>query len=112
MNGDLQWFHNRPQVGCHHQDTEEGTGVKIIEVDEGSAVKGGLQKDDIVTEINGKKIVSVRDAREALRDAGAKKYMEHTGARNGKPATIEIKIPKELKKAGSLIVIYSHVICP
>lgn len=100
MNGDLQWFHNRPRLGATIQDTEEGNGVKIIEVDEGSAAaKGGLLKDDIVTEINGKKIVSVRDAREALRDAGEKNTWNIQVLRNGKPATIEIKIPKELKKA-------------
>jgi serine protease Do len=99
-NGNLQWFHNRPRLGATIQDTEEGNGVKILEVDEGSAAaKSGLQPDDLITEINGKKVTNVQEAREALREKNASGNWRIQTLRAGKPVTIEVKIPKELKKS-------------
>lgn len=99
FNGDLMWFHNRPRLGATIQDTEEGNGVKILEVDEGSvAAKSGLQSNDVITEINGKKITNVQEAREALREKKETSSWKIQALRDGKPVTVEVKIPKELKK--------------
>jgi serine protease Do len=93
-------LHKRPQLGVTIQDTEEGTGVKVLEMDDDSpASKSGLQKADIITEINGKKINSVNEAREALQDKNEKSMWSLKVLRDGKIVNIEVKIPKVLKKA-------------
>jgi serine protease Do len=83
---------NKQKLGLKIQDTEEGNGVKVLEVEEESAsAKAGLQKDDIVTEIGGKKITNTDEAREQLKENKAKS--------NGKEMEFSIKIPKKLKTA-------------
>ncbi|MBK8088284.1 MAG: PDZ domain-containing protein [Chitinophagaceae bacterium] len=100
FEGDMLLMHNRPQLGATIQDTEEGTGVKVLEVDKDSpADKGGLQKDDVITEINGKKVENVGNAREALREKNEKNIWNLKVTRGGNPVNIEVKIPKKLNKA-------------
>ena len=92
-------FHRGPKLGATIQDTEDGKGVTVEEVDADSpAAKNGLQKGDVITEINGQKISNVGDARDAVRDAKDKSVWTIKAERSGKPVTIEVKIPKELKK--------------
>ncbi len=99
FEGDMLFMHNRPQLGATIQDTEEGTGVKVLEVDKDSpAAKNGLQKDDIITEINGKKVENVGNAREALREKNEKNVWNLKVTRGGNPVNIEVKIPKKLNK--------------
>lgn len=94
------FFKRGPRLGATIQDTEDGKGVTVDEVDaESPAAKNGLQKGDIITEINGKKVNNVGDAREAMRDSGEKSAWTIQVQRGGKPVTIEVKIPKQLKKA-------------
>ncbi|MEQ1796608.1 MAG: PDZ domain-containing protein [Lacibacter sp.] len=100
IEGNLLLMHNRPQLGATIQDTEEGNGVKVLEVDKDSpADKNGLQKDDIITEINGKKVENVGNAREALREKNEKNVWNLKVTRGGNPVNIEVKIPKKLNKA-------------
>lgn len=100
FEGDLLLMHNRPQLGAAIQDTEEGNGVKVLEVDKDSpAEKSGLQKDDVITEINGKKVENVGNAREALREKNEKSVWNLKVTRGGNPVNIEVKIPKKLNKA-------------
>lgn len=100
FEGDMLLMHNRPQLGATIQDTEEGNGVKVLEVDKDSpAAKNGLQKDDIITEINGKKVENVGNAREALREKNEKNVWNLKVTRGGNPVNIEVKIPKKLNKA-------------
>jgi serine protease Do len=92
-------FRKGPKLGATIQDTEDGKGVIVEEVDTDSpAAKNGLQKGDVITEINGQKIADVGDAREAMRDTKDKSVWTIKVDRGGKPMTIEVKIPKELKK--------------
>jgi serine protease Do len=94
------FFKHGPRLGATIQDTEDGKGVSVDEVDADSpAAKNGLQKGDIITEINGKKVNHVGDAREAMRDTGDKTAWTIQVQRAGKTVTIEVKIPKQLKKA-------------
>jgi serine protease Do len=91
---------SKPKMGITIQDTEEGNGVTILEVDTDSpAAKSGLQKDDLVTEINGKKITGVSSAREAMREENEKNLWNFKVLRGGKTVNVEVKIPKPLKKA-------------
>lgn len=92
----------QPRLGIRAQDTEEGKGVQVIEVDEGSAAeKAGIRKGDVITVFDGKEINSVnelvdisRAAREAKKTTMALTYM-----REGKVQQAEIKIPRKLKTA-------------
>lgn len=92
--------HKRPQLGVTIQETEEGNGVKVLEMDDDSpAVKSGLEKADIITEINGKKITSVNEAKAALHEKNEKNIWSIKVLRDGKIVNVELKIPKVLRKA-------------
>jgi serine protease Do len=87
-----------PRLGLKIQDTEEGNGVKILSVEEGStAEKAGLKKDDIVTEIGGTKVLNTDEAREQLQENAEKATYTIKALRNGTEKSFEVKIHKKLK---------------
>jgi serine protease Do len=90
----------RPKLGIKIQDTEDGNGVKVLDVEEGSAsATAGLLKDDIVTEIGGAKVTNTDEAREQLRENAEKSIYNMKAKRAGKEIDFTIKIPKKLKTA-------------
>ncbi len=100
--GDMEFnfnqFPRRQKLGLKIQDVEEGKGVKILEVaDSSAAAKAGLKKDDIITEINNKKVDNTDDAREQLMEIAEKSSYPIKVKRNGAEIIAEIKIPKKLK---------------
>jgi serine protease Do len=105
MNGNFDFGEvfadaSRPKLGIKIQDTEDGNGVKILEVEQGSAsATAGLLKDDIVTEIGGVKVKNTDDAREQLHENADKSTYTMKAKRNGKEMDFSIKIPKKLKTA-------------
>ncbi len=100
MENGMFEFRTRPQLGVTIQDTEEGNGVKVLEVDNDSpAAKSGLQKDDVITEVDGKAVKTVNEARAALRGKPEQNLWSVKVLRGGNPVTIEVKIPKKLQKA-------------
>ena len=93
-------YGRQKRIGLKIQDTDEGGNVKVIDVEEGSAAeKAGLKKDDIITEMSGKKITNTDEAREQLNPEEAKSSYSVKALRNGTPMTFDIKIPKKLKTA-------------
>jgi serine protease Do len=91
-------FPPHQKLGLKIQDTEEGDGVKVLETEKDlPAEKAGLQKDDIVTEIGGKKITNTDEAREQLHDNAEKSSYNIKAKRNGAVMSFDIKIPKKLK---------------
>ncbi|PWU02059.1 MAG: hypothetical protein C5B52_06120 [Bacteroidetes bacterium] len=98
-NQNFNFYYNRkPRLGARIQDTEDGKGVKVLEVQEGSAAeKAGLKKDDVITEIDGKSVKSADDAREVMSDLDDKYSYNIKANRNGSPVSIDVKIPKPLK---------------
>jgi len=93
-------FPNRKKIGLKIQDTEEGNGVKIINVEDSSAAaSAGIKKDDIITEINGKKIENTDDAREELVPDEDKKLYKIKINRSGSEMNFDVKIPRKLKTA-------------
>lgn len=95
----MLWQQKGPQLGATIQDTEEGNGVKVLDTDKDSpAEKNGLLKDDIITEINGKKVTNVAEAREALHQKTENNAWNLKVLRAGKTVNMEIKIPKNLRK--------------
>ncbi len=94
----VQGYAARPKLGLKIQDLEEGTGVKVLEVEkETPAEKAGLQKDDIITQIAGVKVANTDEAREQLRKNVEKSNYTISAKRNNTDMTFEIKIPKKLK---------------
>ena len=93
-------FPRHQKLGLKIQDTEEGDGVKVLDTDKDSpAEKAGLKKDDIVTEIGGKKITNTDEAREQLMENAEKSAYTIKAKRNGSEMSFDIKIPKKLKTA-------------
>ena len=93
-------FPNRKKIGLKIQDIEEGNGVKIINVEDSSAAAtAGIKKDDIITEINGKKIENTDDAREELVPDEDKKLYKIKINRAGSEMNFDVKIPRKLKIA-------------
>jgi serine protease Do len=99
--GDVFQYHNaRPRLGLKVQDTEDGKGVKVLEVEEGSAAeKAGIKEDDVITSFEGKDVTSASDLARASRDVKDKSSMKVQLNRNGKLQTIEVKVPKKLRTA-------------
>lgn len=97
--GQTYSFNSRPRLGIRAQDTEDGKGVKVLEVDEESpAYKAGIRENDIITEFDGKEVNSADNLVSAARGvAKDKSSMSVKLTRDGKSQTIEIKIPKKLK---------------
>jgi serine protease Do len=93
-------FNGRPKLGLKIQDLEEGDGVKVIDVEkETAAEKAGLKKDDIITEIGGKKVKNTDDAREEFSPEPGKTAYSIKAKRNGTEMNFEVKVPKKIKTA-------------
>jgi len=93
-------FPSRKNIGLKIQDTEDGGNVKVINVEDSSAAAiAGLKKDDLITEINGKKIANTDDAREELQPGEDKKSYKIKVQRYSKEMEFEVKIPKKLNTA-------------
>jgi serine protease Do len=90
---------NRPRLGIEAQDTEDGTGVKILGIDDEDSpgAKAGLKEDDIITQINGKTITSTEDLKESMKGVKKGDTLKITYKRNNQIKTADVKLPKELK---------------
>jgi serine protease Do len=96
----LEMFGRQKRIGLKLQDTEDGVGVKVINVEDSStAAIAGLKKDDVITEINEKKINNTDDAREELVPEEGKKSYKIKALRNGSEMAFDVKIPRKLKTA-------------
>ena len=88
------------RLGVEIEDTENDNGVRITGVqEESNAEKAGLKKDDIITEINGKKIKDINELRKELSEIKDKNNYSLKAKRNGSDMNFEIRIPKKLNKA-------------
>lgn len=88
----------KPKLGIRIQDLEEGKGVKVLDVQDASAAeKSGIQKDDIITSIDGKDIENADQARERIAEVKDKSSYPVKILRNGAAMDIQVKIPKKLK---------------
>lgn len=93
-------YGGRPRLGIKAQDTEDGKGVKVLEVDEGSAAdKAGIKENDVITEFEGQAVNSADALASASREAKDKSALKIKLNRGGSSQTVEVKIPKKLKTA-------------
>jgi len=93
--------YNRPlKLGIKAQDTEDGKGAKVLDVDdESNAAKAGIKEGDIITRFDGKEINSALALSAAARAAKDKLSVHVSILRDGKAQDIEIKVPKKLRTA-------------
>lgn len=91
-------LNSRGKLGIKAQETEEGKGLKVLDVDEESpADKAGIKEGDIITDFDGVDVNSVEKLREVARTAAAKPSFKVKLLRDGKTQEIQVKIPKNLK---------------
>ncbi len=91
---------DKPKIGIKIEDTENGDGVKILNVEEGSpADKAGLKKDDVITSFNGNKINNVDEMMGKLDANEEKEKLDIKARRNNADMNFEVKIPKKLNSA-------------
>ena len=89
-----------PKLGLSVQDTDNGKGVKVLEVDEDSnAAKAGLKEDDVITEVDGKAVNSVDEVSKIIRESKDKNSVMVKLQRGNKTQNVEVKIPRKLKSA-------------
>lgn len=94
------WSRGGPRLGVSVQDTEDGKGVKVINVDEdGNGSKAGIKEDDILTEVDGKSVNSADEVAKIIKESKDKTSVKIKLLRNGKTENLEVKIPRKLKKA-------------
>ena len=89
-----------PRLGLSVQDTDDGKGVKVIEVDEDSnAAKAGVKEGDIITHFNDKEVNSADEIAKLVKENKDKISFQVKIKRDGKTQTIEVKMPRKLKTA-------------
>jgi serine protease Do len=96
----FSWSGGGPKLGLSVQDTDDGKGVKVIEVDEESnAEKAGIKEDDIITEVEGKAVNGADEVAKIIKESKDKTSVMIKLTRSGKTQNIEVKIPRKLKTA-------------
>lgn len=101
-NEEDMWIYrdDRPKYGLNIEDNPDGSGVKITGLEvESNALKAGLQKDDLITAIDGKPIKGVDELREQLAESKDNNSVDFTINRKGAEQKITVKVPKKIKKA-------------
>jgi serine protease Do len=94
------FYDNRPKLGLSVQDTEDGKGVKVIDVDdEGNGQKAGVKENDVITAINDKPVNSADEVARIVRENRDKPSLMLKIKRAGKIQNIEVRMPRKLKTA-------------
>ena len=93
-------FGNNTRLGIRAQDTEDGKGVKVLDVDEESAAaKAGIKEGDVITQFDGKEVNSAPALANAARESRTKTSVHVNLLRGGKPLELDIKTPRKLRTA-------------
>ncbi len=89
-----------PKLGLSVQDTDDGMGVKVVEVDEESnASKAGIQDDDIITHVDETAVNNVDEISKLLKEKKERVAVKMTINRKGKTQNIDVKMPRKIKTA-------------
>jgi serine protease Do len=94
------WSGGGPKLGLSVQDTDDGKGVKVIDVDdESNAAKAGIKENDVITEVDGKAVNSTDEIAKIIRDSKDKTSVMLKFQRSGKTQNVEVKMPRKIKTA-------------
>jgi serine protease Do len=89
---------NRPKLGMAVQDTDDGKGVKVLDVDgDGTASKAGIKEDDIITHIDDKAVNSADEISKLMKEKKDQPTVRFQVNRGGKTQNIEVRVPRKLK---------------
>ena len=87
-----------PRLGLSVQDTDDGKGVKVLEVDHDSnAAKAGLKENDLITHFNDKEVNSADEVAKLVKENKDKISIKLKVKRDGKTENVEVKMPRKLK---------------
>jgi serine protease Do len=90
----------RPKLGLSVQDTDDGVGVKVLDVDdESAAAKAGIKDDDIILGVDDVDVKGTEDIVRATRASKDKNSYKFKIKRGNSTQTIDVKIPRKLKTA-------------
>ena len=96
----FSWSGGAPKLGLSVLDTDDGKGVKIIEVDSDSnAEKAGLKTGDIISHIDDKEVNTVDEVSKLIREKKDNLTVRFQLTRNGKKQNIEVKMPRKIRTA-------------
>lgn len=94
------WSGGGPKLGISVQDTDDGKGVKVIEVDdESNAAKAGIKEGDIISHVDDKAVNNVDEISKLLREKKESVSVRLQVDRDGKRQNIEVKMPRKIKTA-------------
>jgi serine protease Do len=92
---------NNLRLGIRAQDTEDGKGVKVLDVDdETAAAKAGIKEGDIITRFDGQEVNNATRLAELARESRSdksKSTIRINLLRGGKPMEVEVHVPRKLK---------------
>lgn len=87
-----------PKLGISVQDTDDGKGVKVVNVmDESNAEKAGIKEDDIITQVDDKAVNSTDEIAALLKEKKDNLTVRFKLLRDGKTQNIEVKMPRKIK---------------
>lgn len=89
---------SRHKLGLKIQDTRDGIGAKVLNVEKGSsAEKAGLKAGDIITEMNGAKVNGVNEVMSQFLHSENKNGYQIKANRDNTEMNFDVQIPKVLK---------------
>jgi serine protease Do len=98
MDGIMRQFDKKPKLGISIEDLENGKGVRITKIMEGSpAAKAGLLVKDIIVKMDEKMVEEVNDIKWEVLQPGDTIHFEIL--RNSEKKTIQVKLPKKINTA-------------
>ena len=96
-NYNFSW-NGKPKLGLKAQETEDGKGLKVLDIDDESAAeKAGIKEGDIITSFDGTEVNNIEKLGELAKAAIDKGAFKVKLTRDGKQQEVDVKIPKKLK---------------
>jgi serine protease Do len=96
----MPWGMRQPKLGIKAQDTEDGVGVSVLEVqDSTAAAKAGLKKGDIILQFNGAEVNSTNELLEQIQESRQKTTVKVKIKRGGVTQDIDVKFIRKLRTA-------------
>jgi serine protease Do len=97
-NNNLNMLWGKPRLGLKAQETEDGKGLKVLDVDDESpAEKAGIKEGDILTTFDGTEVNNIDTLKTLSKAAIEKGTFMVKLTRDGKLQELQVKIPKNLK---------------